>query len=886
MKYSTNTKCQILSINTSIIFFSGIIGPDETVEWPEQSFNFAQLSVILEKFLFTFKQDGIYIFDPEHVDVVLWSSCYKDIVDAKTVGDIIYIWTESLEMHALQVTPLDKCLLRLYFYKHYDLCSELCVRYSQLIVQSLDMLSKLGPLLNLRDTLQSKLSNELSNFLKHVEAHAKKREFSMRLESGIFLVDNHHARWKLIERSRSVPKNNQKSLKRSSRSRSLPPNNQNRRVKTESPKRMTQSSRKSSSSTNSLPELSKSQEIGKENVAQEYSNINKQQINEKFNQLYEGSYHDLLVPQIPLFPLASPDIIHDALIEIGNTVSGKLVSGTKSLLDRWQKVSQDSLEPLDVRPENYKEVDHIGQCQNNVEEEIVEGQSKQKSSHQSLPKVDVSGLVELCKNDEREVTVELFEDILSNVTRACNQYNEMLVTKKAKYCKGVFPFSHYLSKDTFLVITNWFHKSFKTGATLQWLYNQHGNLNKEEINHYPQVFQEVFSFESLELDFALSKVLRLFSEILDPFNILECLESLELPCMYLSWCVIIDRFQEGTFRYITKYGESENISCADWPMPLLLNAIFLSFRLEQVDSSYRMAVNRQVNLKMISYSLLKLVTHLEVTGMTKSEAEKRCNNLLLSYISKMIGKACELTFDDIGLVSHIESAFIDVNKNSNYSTCECAFPIPGAPISNAKFSEIGEKLISFHWEAYKRKIPLNGVKPDLLSHMKTKSTYPDDISPKGNGVFKKFFEETSINKQGLEESKSLSDSESDSLKHIMRVCSVSSSLLLWTLRKKAHSDCNISLALIIQIGLIVEFENLETEEWAREDWWESVIGMNSEVKSGKCCACSTQWPPNRRAGFTWSTLAMMMLKCLGSEKTLFVLRKHSKEILPGELDQR
>lgn len=857
------------------------------LEWPEQSFNFAQLSVILDKFLFTFKQDGIYIFDPENVDVVLWSNCYRDIVDAKTVGDIIYVWTECLEMHALQVTPLDKCLLRLYFYKHYDYCSELCVRYSQVIVQSLDMVSKLGPLLNLKDILQGKLSNELLDFLKHVEAHAKKREFSMRLESGIFLVDNHHARWKLIERSRSMPKSNQKSLKRSSRSRSLPPNNQNRRVKTESPKRMTQSSRKSSSSTNSLPELSKEHECGKENVAQECSNIKKQQINEKFNQLYEANYHDLLVPQIPLFPLASPDIIHDALMEIGNTVSGKLVSGTKSLLGRWQKVNpQDTLKPLDVRPENYKEVERIGQQdQNNVEDEIVEGHNKQKASHPSLPRVDVSELVELCKNNEKEVTVELFEEMLSKVTHTCNQYNEMLVTKKSKYCKGVFPFSHYLSKDIFLVITDWFHKSFKTGATLQWLYNQHGSLNKEEIAHYPSVFQDVFSFESLELDFALSRVLRLFSEILDPFNILECLESLELPCMYLSWCVIIDRFQEGTFRYITKYGESDNISCADWPMPLLLNAIFLSFRLEQVDSSYRMAINRQVGLKMISYILLKLVTHLEVTGVTKSDAEQRCNNLLLSYISKMIGKKCELTFNDVGLVSHIESAFIDVNKNSNYSTCECAFPIPGAPISNAKFSEIGEKLISYHWEAYKHKIPLNGVKPDLLSHTKPKSIHPDDISPKGNDVFKKFFEETSTN-QAFEESKSLSDSESDSLKHIMRVCNVSSSLLLWTLRNKAHSDCNISLALIIQLGLLVEFEKLESEEWDNEVWWKSVVSMNSEVKSGKCCACSTQWPANRKAGFAWSTVAMMMLKNLGSKKTLSILTKHSKDILPGELDQR
>ncbi|XP_054291048.1 BLOC-2 complex member HPS5 [Macrosteles quadrilineatus] len=857
----------------------GIIAPDDDAEWPEQSFNFAQLSVILDKYLLTFKRDGIYILDPEKVDVVLWSDCYKDILDARSIGDIVYVWTESHQVHALQVTPLDKCLLRLYFYKNYDLCSDLCVRYSTLLLQSPETLTKLGPLLGLRDVLKESITNELQDFLKNVETHAKEREISMRLESGIFLVDNLHARWKLIERSRSIPRNNQRNMKmRSSRSRSLPPN-QNKRVRQESPKKIP--SRNSSVSTNSLPELSKSSDA--EEIGKDLKNINKHDINKEYNKLFQRNNQDFIVPQIPFFPLSSPDIIHDALMEIGTSVSGKLMSGTKSLLDRWHKGSQDCQEPLDVRPDGYKEPEQTKFDPTAAEEEIVEGQNRRKHFHPSAPSLDVSELLEMCKGPETELTIEFLEELLDKVTSLCTTFNEQLVSKKSKYCKGVFPFSLYLSKEHFLVISNWFHKSLKNGVILQWLYNQQGHSSEEEAKEHPSVLQDVFSVESLQLDAALSRVLRLFSEILDPYSILESLESLGLPCVYLSWCVVIDRFQEGTFRYITKYGDSDNVSCADWPLPLLLNAIFLSFRLEQVDASFRMAIARGVTLKTVSYILLKLVLHLEVNGLERIVAEQRCNNLLLSYISKMISKKCEITLNDIGLVSHIESAFTQVNAKSDYGTCHCSFPLPGVPVSCAKFSEIGEKLISYHWEVYRHKIPLNGVKPDLLSHTSRKSDPSLEISPKGNESFKKFFEENSSNGETQEEN-CKSDTESEYLKHIMKVCSVSSNLLLWTLKNKApnHGN-NISLKLVIQLGLVSEFEKFVDCDNA--EWWEDVVTMNAHVKKGKCCACGSQWPENRKAGFQWTFLATHILKQLGSGKTVEMLKKYSAEILPGELDR-
>lgn len=848
--------------------------PKEDSSWPEQSFNFAQLYFVMDKFLLTFKHDGVYIFDPKNV-VLMWSNCYKDIVDCKYVGDIVYVWCKSQEIHALQITPLDKCLLRLYFYKHYDLCSDLCLRFSSIIVKSDEILSKLGSLLGLKEILNDTLSNELQDILKLVELHVKERELSLRLESGIFLVDNHHARWQLLERSKSVSRSNQRSGKsRNSRSRSLPSHSQSRKVRQESPKKFVHNSRRSSASTISLPEFSKTTEND-----QGYKTNNTQKTQGVYNQLF-CPYEQLQTPQI--FPLSSPDIIHDALVELGNSVSGKLVSSTKSLLDKWYKTSNDS-EPLDVRREGYVEPIIVPQTQpplTATEEEIVKGQNRYKSRHNSIPIKGVSELLDLCKNTNSEVTIKLLENLFAKVSNLHDIYIMSLVTTQSNNVKNiVFPFSQCLSKEQFLVIVNIFHSSFKNRSILQWLYNQQCNLDEEIASAHPLVLKEVYSKESLEMDLILSDIMKLFSEVLDPYNILEYLASLGLVCTYLSWCVVMDRFQEGTFRYITKHGESEDISCTDWPYPLLLNAIYLSLRLEQVNSSVRLASSRNVPLETVSYILLKLVSHLKVTGMTSTQAEHKCNSLLLSYIYKEMAKNTEMAFTDKGLVSHIESAFDQINSYSAYGTCHCAFPLPGASVRNAKFAQIGEKLISYHWEVYKQHVSLNGVKPDLLSHTSRESVNSNS-SARGNDTFRQFLEEK---KQTEPPPLECLKNDSESIKHIMKICSLNPNLLLWTLNNKA-TEKRFSLQLVVQLGLVVKFESMMEND--SEEWWHRVIGLNVDVKKGKCCACSTQWPANRRAGFQWSWLATAALRHLGPQATLRLLKIYSRNILPGELDRK
>lgn len=865
------------------VIISDISSLSSSNEWPEQSFNFAKLYVILNRYLFTFKRDGIYIFDPEKVCVMLWSDYYKDIVSAKCVGDTVFIWTSSGEMHGLVVTPLDKCLLKLYFQKHYELCSTLCKYFSSVIVESKNMLCTLTPLLGLQDAfLHDRCDADLLNVLKQIELFSDKMEKATRLDSGIFLVDNRHLRWKLIDGSEDFEKT--KYL----RSQSLPPAYQNKKMHTQNAARKI---KRNSVSSTSLPELVQLSNQEEKQSTDSNNIISEKMLNEHFDGI--NTYADIHVPSIPFFPLSSPDIIHDALMEIGSNVSGKFVNSTRTLRDKWQilegklKLSkQNEYEQLDVRPEGYIDESFLQEnCADTTVQEdefITKSQTKLKNS--CHPNIDVSEITTLCMECDKQDSLrnESIENILNKIMILYKEYSQSLVSnEKSKFNLDIFPFSQYLNKKTLLVIQNVFHESFRTGAILQWLHAQQGILSEEDSKDFhPEELKVVYSKECLKLDIILSRVLTVFSEILDPYEIFKYIELLEFPCTFLSCCVVIDSFQEGAIRYISKQTNSDNFECATWPLPLVLNAIFLSFRLEQVDSSLRMALQVGVNLKMISYVLLRLSQHLETSGMKKCDAKRKCYNLFLLYFSKLLNNDININLSDKGLTSHIESAFIEVNSANRSSICYCTFPIPGKVMCDTKFIDIGKMLISYYWDLYDKKHIQNCVKPDLISHtdiMNSECT-KNGLYNKIDEIFRHIFQNN--------DKVIFSTIEIDCLKHIMKICSASPVLLLWTLENKAlNHRTDIILMLRMQLGLVNEFAEKYSQN-VNVSWWEHVFHLNVNIKKGKCCLCESEWEKSRDAGISWNELANMLLKSLGAVNTLKTLQKYSSEILPGELDIR
>lgn len=94
--------------------------------WPAQSINFAQLFVINQKYLFSYTMNGLYIFDPENAEVVLWNDEFPDIFMAHIISDKIYLMTSSGVFHCLTLVSVDSLILKLYDKKLYKECLEMC----------------------------------------------------------------------------------------------------------------------------------------------------------------------------------------------------------------------------------------------------------------------------------------------------------------------------------------------------------------------------------------------------------------------------------------------------------------------------------------------------------------------------------------------------------------------------------------------------------------------------------------------------------------------------------------------------------------------------------------------------------------------------------------
>ncbi|XP_001605597.1 uncharacterized protein LOC100121995 [Nasonia vitripennis] len=94
--------------------------------WPAQSINFPQLFVINHKYLFSYTMNGLYIFDPENAEVLLWNDEFPDIFMAHIIGDKIYLMTSSGVFHCLTLASVDSLILKLHDKKLYKECLEMC----------------------------------------------------------------------------------------------------------------------------------------------------------------------------------------------------------------------------------------------------------------------------------------------------------------------------------------------------------------------------------------------------------------------------------------------------------------------------------------------------------------------------------------------------------------------------------------------------------------------------------------------------------------------------------------------------------------------------------------------------------------------------------------
>lgn len=256
----------------------------------EKSFNFNKLGIINDRYIFTFTSDALYVFDPERLDLVLWNNDVRGIVDVKCYQDTLYVWSSHNKVNVFTLSPLDKCLLRLYFNENYLTCARLTIHFanhllnSPQLLNSLHHLSDLGNKLKRYDNIDT-LNENLTPILSELVKYSKDNRV-MKLNSGIYVVNNEHN----INKSASV------------RSSSVP----------REPKTQLERNKTVSVSSTSLPDLE-----------------------------YSGESED---EESKFLTITSPDIIHDALVELGNNVTDSI----RHILDVRKPNKVDLMEPFDV----------------------------------------------------------------------------------------------------------------------------------------------------------------------------------------------------------------------------------------------------------------------------------------------------------------------------------------------------------------------------------------------------------------------------------------------------------------------------------------------------------------------------------------------------------
>lgn len=171
--------------------------------WPPQSVNFSHLSIVTEKYLFSYTSAGLYIIDPVSASVVLWNNEFTNIYGAEAIENKIYLMTSDGEFRCLTLSFLDSLILWLYNNKKYYECLEICLLYKTQL-KNLVNDSEMNNISDIENKLHLLRSDELSTLLHPLMLllETTSKVIPKKLDSGIVVVKHGNLDLREADRSR------------------------------------------------------------------------------------------------------------------------------------------------------------------------------------------------------------------------------------------------------------------------------------------------------------------------------------------------------------------------------------------------------------------------------------------------------------------------------------------------------------------------------------------------------------------------------------------------------------------------------------------------------------------------------------------------------------
>ncbi|KAK6637564.1 hypothetical protein RUM44_007986 [Polyplax serrata] len=535
--------------------------------YPEQSFNFQKLHVLMSKFLFTYKSDGIYIFDPCKGVVVLWNNQITNIVDVRAANDVIYVLSGFEKMYALNVVPLEKLLIRLYFQKKYLELAKLCVEFNNHLVSEINVYNKLYVIHDLDEKLNSidgRSPDGLCDTLKPLiglckeKAQKKKVQNAHKLKSSDIYIVGRNVQM-IMEDKRLF---NQKTLR---------PTHLN----------------------------------------------------------LKGRSHSV-----------SPE---------------RLQNGTGKVQNRENSSSLPDL----------------------TNEETIQ----EEKGNQSQP--DVEKVVQICDSLRKS------EDPSDNLV--FNLFDNILDLGPSE---NPVPLGALLKDGDLAFISDVFHSRLRSKVIFDWLETKfNGDELAVAVADYPPVLLANHSVKSIELDFKLSKLLKVFSCVLKENEIIEAIRETNMECYFQSLLKVLDIYQDSSLSSVSGATLNPNFVSST---PKLLNVAYFLFSVGQVEQCSK--YSRKTNLKEMFYLMLKHEDTSKRAGKSVELIELQCHTLFLTFLDK-VGWDVMDNIDD-SIESYVVNCLENLNSTASSvreSSCECGFPRVVLQSSMAMFPDAGYRLVEKTW---------------------------------------------------------------------------------------------------------------------------------------------------------------------------------------------
>lgn len=595
--------------------------------WPPQSVNFKKLYNIWENCLLTFTSDSIFVLDMLKINVLLWSDRYNNVQNVKYIDDTIYVWSSNGELIAEKIIPLQKFLINCYELKEYNKCIKLIEHYYDRIIQIKHIVNELYPLVDLDQKID--LPVNTNNLISKIKKTSYLKQQFSKLPSGIYSLKN----YVYVKKNHMLQK-----------SHSL----------------ISLGSEKSIMRFNSMINIHISVEKIKKSEQYRPSVDDYDRFNRK--QIFDQMYMELNIPAIPFVSLATSDVFHDTLMEIGSNVTNKIVKSSMTLKNTLNNFSvgtvKNDLVPYEVSDITWRS-DPLPVNENEVDISSYQLDLEHREKLNLLP------ILNVCKNlqNGHKLDIDCLQCLVSSVLEVKSNLENVLQVKQIS-----FPFRQYLKEKHLNTIKKAINDSFVSNLVTKWA-DLHANdtLVVKKFD-YPEFLTYYLAESDFKRDMELSELITLFIEVIDNGSVFEFLLNDNLKCSYALFCRILKM-------------SSNNNEKTEVPLLVYLNSMYVFLKLDQIESFCSLGHKRNIKPIFVYYLLMKFSCHI------KSSNHKRSNTIFLTYLSNFDRSI----FNDCNVLYYAVYSFVVLN-HSTKNLCKCRFPMSSI---DGKFKNLGKLLIEY-----------------------------------------------------------------------------------------------------------------------------------------------------------------------------------------------